>query len=46
MNDFFYGFNLEFNLSDSAPDFVHLAKKLKVDRNLSINQPGLSNYHL
>lgn len=46
MNDFFYGLNLEFNLSESAPDFVRLSQKLRLNKNQSILQTGLKNYHL
>ena len=46
LNELFYGFNLEFNLSDSAPDFARIGQKLRLERNQSILQMGLKNYHL
>ena len=30
MDNFFKGFNLKFNLSQSAPNFVHLPEKLQM----------------
>lgn len=46
MNEMFYGFNLEYNVSASAPNFVSINKKIKVNRNESHPMPGLKNYHL
>jgi hypothetical protein len=46
LDDYFTGFNLEFNLSSSAPDFVRLKQKTEVVRNFNKTQPGLKSYHL
>ena len=45
LDDYFTGFNLEFNVSSSAPDFVYLTQKTDVVKSMNKSQPGLKSYH-
>lgn len=45
VNDLFTGFNLDFNLSSTAPDFVQLTEKTVLVKTQDIQQPGLKSYH-
>lgn len=46
LDEYFTGFNLEFNLSSSAPDFAYLTQKTDVVKNFNKAQPGLKSHHL
>ncbi len=46
MDNYFTGFNLDFNLSSDAPAFVYLTDKTDVVRNFRTLQPGLKSHHL
>ena len=46
IDDYFTGFNLEFNLSSSAPNFAYLTHKTDTVRTFNKTQPGLKAYHL
>lgn len=46
VNDFFTGFNLQYNLSSSAPAFAFFRKKFSLEKTTAISQPGLKSYHL
>ena len=46
VNDLFTGFNLDFELSSSAPDFVRLKEKTVQVKTHDIEQVGLKSYHL
>lgn len=46
LDNYFTGFNLEFNLSSSAPDFAYLTEKTDLVRNFNKQQPGIKSHHL
>ena len=46
VDDLFTGFNLQYNLSSSAPDFVHFRDKFKLTHSTPYPQKGLTSYHL
>lgn len=46
LDDYFTGFNLEFNLTSAAPDFAYLTQKSDLVRSVNKSQPGLKEYHL
>lgn len=46
VDDLFTGFNLDFNLTDDAPDFVLLRDKTTKIKNFQKSQTGLKSYHL
>ena len=45
LNNLFTGFNLDFNLSSSTPDFVYLTGKTEQIKKFDKQQPGLKSYH-
>ena len=45
LNNLFTGFNLDFNLSSSTPDFVYLTGKTEQIKKFDKQQSGLKSYH-
>lgn len=46
VNDIFTGFNLDFELSSTTPDFVYLRAKTELYKSFDTQQPGLKSHHL
>lgn len=45
LNNLFTGFNLDFNVSKEAPDWIYLTGKTQEIKNFDKPQPGLKSYH-
>lgn len=45
MNNIFTGFNIDLNLSSTAPDYVYLTEKTEKIKTFEKLQVGLKSYH-
>lgn len=46
LDEYFTGFNLEFSIPSSHPDFIQLIQKSSTLKTEPLAQPGLRSYHL